>query len=168
MDREKILELQSYFDGRKRLNNALTAIKSYTKDSSLFFGYTDGFKNKKTVNIPIEPEELIPILEGYIENIDKEILNIANEKMQIKIINTEALMSQIQDFRNSYPDTYTDYPTIEKILIESYDIRKENNNFLGQYHIEVCSDWQQQLYIFFLDNVFANQLTFRFEGIYKL
>lgn len=84
MDKEMIVDLQSYFDGRGKLNNAITAIKCYSRDSkesSVFFGYVDGFKNKRTINIPIDPKDLLPILEKYVNNIDIQIMEVTNPKI---------------------------------------------------------------------------------------
>lgn len=84
MNKETIVELQSYFDGRSRLSNAIQKIKLYSnsKDASIFFGYVDGFKNKRTINIPIEPDDLLPILEKYVRNIESEIMGIAVESTE--------------------------------------------------------------------------------------
>lgn len=84
-----IVDLQSYFDGRGKLNNAITAIKCYSRDSkesSVFFGYVDGFKNKRTINIPIDPKDLLPILEKYVNNID---IQIADALLQARVIPNE-------------------------------------------------------------------------------
>ena len=56
------------------------AIKCYsgeTKNTSIFFAYVDGFKNKRTINIPITPKDLLPILETYLEDIDNQIIEIS-------------------------------------------------------------------------------------------
>ena len=77
MTKAEINDLQSYFDGRRKLYNALIAIKSYQKDGSFFFNYTDGWGKNRNINLPIEPDDIIPALEKYIEGIDKQIIEIS-------------------------------------------------------------------------------------------
>lgn len=66
MDKALIAELQDHFDGRGKLKKVANAIKCYTKDTSIFFSYVDGWGKKQYINIPIEPSEILPILEKYI------------------------------------------------------------------------------------------------------
>ncbi|MCM1075982.1 MAG: hypothetical protein NC411_01315 [Bacteroides sp.] len=79
MNKAQIAELQDHFDGRARLKKAANALKSYTKEASIFFSYIDGWGKKQYINIPIEPTDVLPILEKYIENIENEIINITQE-----------------------------------------------------------------------------------------
>lgn len=174
MDKAAIIDLQTYFDGRAKLNNASIAIKSYShKNASLFFGYVDGFNNKRTINIPIAPTDILPILENYIDNIDKEIINIANggeepeELYEAVIENEDELVQYITDYANRYPNTFTSLESIKNRLSKSF-LEREDCYKEDDYHIEVCSDWQNKIYVFAFAATVADTIYFKFEEIYKL
>lgn len=176
MTKAEINDLQSYFDGRRKLYNVLNAIKCYPKDSSFFFNYTDGFQNKRNINIPLEPEDIISILEKYIDNIDKQIMEISNQKqiepvpLSAFIDNHEELSKHIADYEMRYPDTHMSLPKIKKRLEEMYVARKADGDYPPHmdYHIEVCSDWQDKIYVFSFVNEGNVYITFHFEEIHKL
>lgn len=176
MTKAEINDLQSYFDGRRKLNNALIAIKSYPKDSSFFFNYTDGWNKNKNINLPLEAEDIIPILENYIDNIDRQIMEISNQRqlelapLTAFIDNHEELSKHIADYESRYPDTYMSLHKIKKRLEEMYVARKADGDYPPHmdYHIEVCSDWQDKIYIFSFIEEGNVYITFHFEEIHKL
>lgn len=178
MTKAEINDLQSYFDGRRKLYNVLNAIKCYPKDSSFFFNYTDGFQNKRNINIPLEPEDIISILEKYIDNIDKQIMEISKPDLEplpltVFIDNHEELLKHIRDYESRYPDTYMSLDKIMKRLEEMYEDRKTSVDEIPisieeDYHIEVCSDWQDKIYVFSLVEEGSVYTFFHFEEIYKL
>lgn len=168
-----INELQDCFDCRGRLRKVAYAIKCYTKNSSIFYSYTDGFGNKKCVNIPIEPQDLLPLLEKQVENIDKEIQRISCEseyqEFSVIIRNSTELKKHISDYQARYPLTATDMQTIRTQLAQSVKWRVGNNqNSTDDYHIPVCSDWQNKVYVFSIEAQEENVLFFNFKEIYKL
>lgn len=190
MNKALISDLQSYFDGRARLNNAALAIKCYTKNPSLFYGYVDGWNNKKTVNIPIEPTDLLPILERYIENIDKEIINVSQEaeettkaivttpnevmpptQYHVNIENCEYLIDYINGYANTHPNTYNSFGEIVRQLSVAYHSRLTDTENPGyendDYHIQVCSDWENKIYVFSFIKVVGSILCLSFDEITK-
>lgn len=178
MTKADINDLQSFFDGRRKLYNALNAIKCYSKDSSFFFNYTDGFQNKRNINLPLESEDIIAVLEKYIDNIDMEIMKLSNQAKLEPIPptpfidNQEGLLKYIEDYKRRYPNTYMSLDNIKKRLGEMYMARladKDNPTLFGQdYHIEVCSDWKDKIYIFSFIGEGNVYTSFRFETVYKL
>lgn len=179
MTKAEINELQSYFDGRRKLYNALNAIKCYSKDSSsFFFNYTDGFQNKRNINIPLEADDIISVIEKYIDNIDKQIMEISKPEIEplpltVYIDNHEELLKHIRDYESRYPDTYMSLSQIMKRLEEMYEARKTSNDEIPisiaeDYHIEVCSDWQDKIYVFSFIEEGSVYISFHFETIYKL
>lgn len=179
MNQETIVDLQSYFDGRSRLNKVITAIKLYSNDTnnpSLFYAYVDGFKNKRTVNVPIDPADLLPILEKYVRNIENEIMGIANKSSELEedqneyeviIENENDLANYITDYANRYPETYISLESIKKRLSKAFSERTDPD-IANDYHIEVCSDWQDKIYVFSFRLTVAYTIYFKFEEIYKL
>ncbi len=177
IDKAQISELQSYFDGRSKLHKAAIAIRCYTQNPSLFYACVDGFGNKKTVNIPIEPSDLLPIIERYIENIDREIVNISRiaempDKYNIFVGEYDTLKKHIDDYEQRYPDTFTSYAQIEQIISDAYKSRLLDTNNPGMedadYHVPVCSDWQDKIYVFSFHHIHENTIYVKFEEIYKL
>lgn len=172
METALINELQGHFDGRGRLKRAVQAIKCYTNGSSFFYAYTDGFGNKRNINLPIEPEDIVPILERYIENIDKDITQIAHDSNPLvaSVINLDELTHAINDYQCRYPSTFTSLETIYNRLVNSYTDRKNDDRFddMDEYHIEVCSDWQDKLYVFNFCGQKNETLLFQLKGIYKI
>ena len=173
MDVAKINELQDHFDGRGRLKQVVDAIKCYTNTSSIFLSYTDGWGKKKYLNIPIEPFALLPILQKYIDNIDKDIVKLTSTPVRVLIVNSTVLDPLIKDYQSRYPSTFTSYDTIVSRLAEIYAARMaDNGNGVSNpmsYHIEVCSDWQDKVYMFsFLGMDKTGTAKFQFDDIYKL
>lgn len=170
MDKALINELQTCFDGRGRLKAASVAIQSYTNNTSVFFSYIDGWNNKKSINIPIDPEDLLPILDRYMDNIDKEIQRIATPEVFVSIDNFSELEKYVKDYKSRFPETYTSLDEIHKTLKESYVGRKNEHPGLEKedYHIEVCFDWKDKIYIFSYLGVVDNSIMFHFNEIMKL
>lgn len=173
MDLAKINELQDHFDGRGRLKQVANAIKCYTKDASFFFSYTDGWGKKKYLNIPIEPSDVLPILEKYITNIDKDILRLTSMPIRVIIDNSAVLDPYVEDYKSRYPSTYVSFDEIVTRLAKIYASRMaDNGNGVSNpqsYHIEVCSDWEDKIYVFsFLGIDKAGTAKFTFNGISKL
>lgn len=168
MDKALISELQDHFDGRSKLKKVANAITCYTKNASIFFSYVDGWGKKQYVNIPIEPSEILPILEKYINNIDADIVRIASPTKQAVIDNLADIESYISDYKHRYPETYTGLEPIANTLAQAYQERKQNGSEDDGYHIPVCSDWQDKLYTFSLIGECNDIIYFRYDGIYKL
>lgn len=180
MNKAEINDLQSYFDGRRKLYNALIALKSYQKDGSFFFNYTDGWQKNRNINLPIEPNDIIPILEKYIDNIDMQIMEISESNLEptpltVYIDNHEELLKHIRGYEGRYPETYMSLAKIIKLLEKMFTARKsiteddENQiDIQDDYHIEVCSDWQDKIYVFSFINEGNVYITFHFEEIHKL
>lgn len=169
MDKALITELQDHFDGRGRLKKVANAIRCYSKDSSIFFSYVDGWGKKQYVNIPIEPSEILPILEKYIDNIDADIMRIASPALQAVIDNPEELEPYVLDYKKRYPETYTTLEAITSTLAQAYQERKRDGDDENDgYHIPVCSDWQDKLFTFSLIGECNDMVYFKYEGIYKL
>lgn len=170
MDVAKINELQDHFDGRGRLKQVADAIKCFTKNASVFYSYIDGWGNKKYLNIPIEPSDLLPLIQKYIDSIDKDI--IALTSLRAAVFNYADLEYLVLDYKNRYPETATSYETIISRLTEAYKARLGNEEDLKRpqsYHVEVCSDWQDKIYMFTFREVDDNGvLIFTFDDIYKL
>ncbi|MDE7159977.1 MAG: hypothetical protein K2O24_03940 [Muribaculaceae bacterium] len=173
MDVAKINELQDHFDGRGRLKQVVDAIKCYTNTSSIFLSYTDGWGKKKYLNIPIEPFDLLPILQKYIDNIDKDIVKLTSAPVRVLIVNSAVLDPLIKDYQSRCPSTFTSYDTIVYRLASIYAARvADKGNGVSDpmsYHIEVCSDWQDKIYMFsFLGMDKTGTAKFQFDDIYKL
>lgn len=172
LTKAQISELQGHFDGRSKLQSLVTAMKCYTKDASFFFAYKDGWGNKKYINIPIEPEDIMPIIEKQIESIDNDIIELTTspEDIEVIIMNGEQLESSIADYKSRYPDTYTSLAKIRETLRQSFMCRLEDGqvNEASDYHIEVCSDWQDKIYVIEFLNQTDEYLQFEFKGIFKL
>lgn len=167
-----INDLQDHFDGRSRLRKASTAIKCYTQKASLFFSYIDGWGKKQYVNIPIEPSDLLPILDNYITKIDEDIMKQISKSdlLKVTIDNLSALTSYIEGYKNSFPSTFTSLDDIVSRLERSYKDRLDDDRYSGEedYHIEVCSDWQDKIYVFSCEGRDDESLYFKFKGIVKL
>lgn len=164
-----ITELQDCFNGRARLQEAAMAIKIYTKDASLFYSCVDGWGKKKYINIPIDPTDLLPLLNKYIGRIDKEIMKISG-RVEVIIQNFADVKPFIEDYKIRYPSTFTSeekiYQTLEEAVIER---RKGNPHLVSEdYHIEVCSDWDNKIYVFSVISETFNQVTFQFKEICKV
>lgn len=164
-----IAELQDCFNGRARLQEAAMAIKIYTKDASLFYSCVDGWGKKKYINIPIEPSDLLPLLNKYIGRIDKEIMRISG-KVEVIIQNFADLKPCIDDYKSRYPSTYTSEDKIYQTLENAVVRRRQDNPHMvcEDYHIEVCSDWEDKVYVFSVINETMNQVTFSFNEICKV
>lgn len=156
------------------------AIKCYANanDASIFFSYTDGWNNKKYVNIPIEPEDLLPLLEKQIESIDREILNISREQspksmnFNIVITNEAELLRYIEDYKTRYPSTFTSLETLKERLNETFRMRLNDGGkeveLYEDYHIEVCSDWRDKIYVLEFQDENNGEVQFLFKEIFKL
>lgn len=176
MNKELISELQSFFDGRSKLNYAAMAIKCYTQKSTLFYACVDGFGNKRTINIPIEPTDLLPIIERYLDNIDKEIINISSISAMpvdynVIIEEYNKLKEYICDYERRYPETFTSYYAITKEISEQYKARmldmEDPGSEQADYLIPVCSDWEDKVYLFNFDKIDDATIHVTFNGIYK-
>lgn len=172
MDRALITELQDHFDGRGKLKKVANAIKCYSKDASIFFSYVDGWGKKQYVNIPIEPSDIIPIIDKYVENIDADILRISQSKesFQVEFVNLPELTKYVEDYQNRFPSTFTSIEQIKARLEQSYKERLNNPQYdtKDAYHIDVCSDWKDKLYVFSLAGRNCDIIYFQLDDIYKL
>ena len=179
MDEALITELQGHFDGRSRLNRVANAIKQYkdTKDASVFFSFVDGWGKKQYLNIHIEPEELLPMLENNIKNIDKNIIEIASPppppipsvNNAFIIDNSTEINSKVVEYKASFPDTYTSCNEIRRILYETLEYRRNNNLDLDDsFQIPVASDWEDKLYLFSFMGMENGIVFFHFDGITKI
>lgn len=180
MDEALITELQGHFDGRSRLNRVVNAIKQYkdTKEASVFFSFVDGWGKKQYLNIPIEPEELLPMLENYIKNIDKDIIEIASPppppipsvNNALIVDNASEINSKVEGYKASFPETYTSCNEIRRILYESLEYRAINGLELDDYsfQIPVASDWEDKIYLFSFIGIEDGVVLFHFEGITKI
>ncbi len=178
MDEALIIELQGHFDGRSRLKKVADAIKCYTKDASIYYSYVDGWGNKRNINIPIEPEEILPILENYIKNIEKDIIKIAapppppipSVNNALIIDNASEINSKVEEYKISFPDTYTSCNEIRRILHESMEYRATNGLELtdSSFQIPVASDWEDKLYLFSFIGIDDGVALFHFDGIAKI
>lgn len=173
MDLAKISELQDHFDGRGRLMQVVNALQCYNKDMSIFLSYTDGWGKKKYLNVPIEPSDLLPILKKYISAIDKDIMALTASPVRVLIENSKVLDSYIKDYQSRFPSTYTSYEIIVSRLAEMYASRMaDHGNGVStplSYHVEVCSDWQDKIYMFsFLGIDKMGTAKFQLDDIYKL
>lgn len=170
LTKAKIYELQDHFDGRSKLQKVAFALKNRTNNASIFYSYTDGYGKKQYVNIPIEPDEILPIIERYIENIEKDIIEITSP--EVIIVNEAQIIDSVEDYKTRYPDTYTSLEKLKERLKQSYLSRKEDVG--GQfsvddgYHIEVCSDWQDKIYVLELVSQDDDSIMFEFKEIFKL
>ena len=167
----QIYELQGHFDARSRLQKVAHAIKCYTNDASFFYSCVDGWGKKQYVNIPIEPEDIMPIIETYINNIEQDIIKLTTPpELEVRIENEADLIPSIDDYKRRYPDTYTSLQTIhEKLKSTFYDRMEEAEKYEGaDYHIAVCSDWQDKIYVFELLYQTDNYIHFKFKEIFKL
>lgn len=172
MDKALITELQDHFDGRGKLKKVANAIKSYSKDASIFFSFVDGWGKKQYVNIPIEPSDILPIIDNYVENIDADILRIvqSKESFQVEFVNLPELTNYVEDYQKRYPSTFTSIEQIKARLEQSYKDRLNNSQFDTNttYHIEVCSDWKDKLYVFSMSGRNCDIIYFQLDDIYKL
>lgn len=82
------------------------------------------------------------------------------------------LLPYIEDYRDRYPKTYTSLSEILRKLGDSYlyrqgDPRYEDHDY--DYHIEVCSDWEDKVYVFSAEYVIESYgIIFHFKEIFKL
>lgn len=174
LTKAQIYELQGRFDERSKLHNIKMTIKCNAKESSFFFAYKDNLGNKKYLNLPIEQEDILAIFQQRIDNIEKDIIDLTTtpEDIEVIIMNVEKLDASIAGYKSRYPYTYTSLATIRETLRESFRSRLENIN--GQadttddYHIEVCSDWEDRIYVFEFLNRTDEYLQFKFKEIFKL
>lgn len=174
LTKAQIYELQAHFDERSRWHDIAMTIKCNVKESSFFFAYKDNYGNKKYLNLPIEHEDILAIIKKRIDNKEKDIIELTTipEDIEVIIMNGEKLEASIADYKSRYPDTYTSLATIHKTLRKSFICRLEDRD--GQvdttddYHIEVCSDWQDKIYVFEFLNETDEFLQFEFKEIFKL
>ncbi len=171
LTKAQIYELQSHFDERSKLHNIGMTIKCNAKESSFFFAYKDNFGNKKYLNLPIEQEEILAIFQKRIDNIEKDIIELTTtpEDIEVIIMNGEKLDAFIADYKSRYPDTYTSLAKIRETLRKSFIGRLEDGQGTADdYHIEVCSDWEDKIYVFEFLNKADEYLQFEFKEIFKL
>ncbi|MCM1318777.1 MAG: hypothetical protein NC217_00110 [Muribaculaceae bacterium] len=172
MKKDTIQELQDYFDGRGRLNKVKLAMKCYTKDASIFYAYVDGWGKKQYLNIPIEVDDILPIIDKYIGNIDiqiGEVIGGPSEPVKVEIDNLDDLLYKIDGYRESYPTTYTSLSDILTMLADSVRYRLPDGlDALSDYHIPVCSDWEDKLYIFIVRKQERGVFTMHFSEITKI
>lgn len=165
-----IEELQDHFDGRSRLNKAKTALKCYPKDGSIFYSYVDGWGKKQYVNIPIEREDLLPIIDRYLEAIGKDIersidganinRELTEDDVTVIVDNKQVLEGYISDYKERYP-TYTSFDAIVHRIKKAVLSRHKNGNIdalfeddgiNNAFQIEVCSDWPDKIYLIRANN----------------
>ena len=145
------------------------AIKIYTKDASLFYSCVDGWGKKKYINIPIDPNDLLPLLDKYIGRIDKEIIRISG-RVEVIIQNFADVKPYIDDYMRRYPSTYISEDKIYKTLEDAVIGRRQEHPHMvcEDYHIEVCSDWEDKVYVFSVISETLNQVVFQFKEICKV
>ena len=175
LSKAQIHELQEHFNSRVLLLEVKLAMKCYPEKSSIFFSFTNGWGKKQYLNIPIKHEDIIPIINKYIGEIDSEIIRLTTEShpknLKIHIQYEDNLVSAINDYKSRYPETYTNYESIVKRLKESYLGRlsgKDTSEVSDDYHVEVCSDWQDKIYVFSFAGAVDDTIYFAFKEIYKL
>lgn len=174
MKKDTIQVLQDYFDGRSRLNKAKMAMKCYTKDASIFYAYVDGWGKKQYINIPIEVDDILPIIDKYIANIDIEIDNVVGGgpavPVRVEIDNLDDLLYKIDGYREQFP-TYTSLSEILTTLAGSIRYRLEDcpsDVLSADYHIPVCSDWEDKLYVFKMKQQQEDVYHIHFSEITKI
>lgn len=175
MNREQINELQDHFDGRSRLKKAIYALKCYPKGASIYYSYVDGWNNKKNVNIPIEPSDLIPILEKYVEAIDNDIVKLTFEEDLLKVCvqNGEEVEALVEGYKQQYPETFIYYQQVLELLKEAYVDRAYGEDSQGDataedYHVQILSDWEDKVYVFKCLGEAGNTVYFWFKGVAKI
>lgn len=167
MDKSKIVEIQGHFENRGKFNKAIDAIKCYTKGSSVFYSYVDGWGNKKTVNIPIEPTDLLPLLELYVEKIDNDIIGICNEKpVKVEIRNKEQLQKVINDLQHRYPNSYTTEQEVMQHILDAYYYFEQRGG-TDIYQVLLCRDWEDKAYEFQHECVCQDTLYVAYNGTIK-
>ncbi len=168
-----IYTLQDHFNARGRIANAMLAIKTYTKDSSYFYSCKDGWGNKKCINLPLEAEDILPILQKYIDNIDKDIIY---SSIEAEINSEEDLTKYVELYKQSNPKTYANIEILKHHLRKMYADRMiANDNHDDEeddevarkepYRIQVCSDINDKFYEFWCIGRCKNTLLFGFNGI---
>ena len=84
-------------------------------------------------------------------------------------MNGEKLDTSIADYKSRYPDTYTSLAKIRETLRKSFIGRLEDGqDTTADYHIEVCSDWEDKIYVFEFLNKTDEYLQFEYKEIFKL
>lgn len=171
--KQLIAALQDHFTERGRLANAMTAIKCYTKEASFFYSYKDGWGNKRCINLPFMPEDVLPILQKYIDNIGKDIIY---SSIGAEIDSEEDLIKCIDEYKRNHPKTFTDIETVKQGLRRLYaervfineNVEDENGDNIFRdkpYRIKVCEDLNGKFYEFWCVGRCKNTLLFGFNGI---
>ncbi len=170
-----ISELQDHFTERGRLVNAKTAIKCYTQDASFFFSYKDGWGNKKYINLPFTPEDVMPILQKYIDGIEKDIIY---SSIEVEVDSEDDLAESVKECQYWNPKTFLNIESIKSELKKIYAHRMivenkaednigDDNYRQEPYHIPISSDSVNGFYEFWLVGRCKNTLMFGFNGIEK-
>ncbi|MDE6276845.1 MAG: hypothetical protein K2M06_01915 [Muribaculaceae bacterium] len=171
LTKAQIYELQGHFNERGRWHDIAATIRCNLKESSFFFAYKDSLGNRKYLNLPIAHEDILAIINNQIENKEKDIIELTttSEDFEVIIMNGETLEDSVADYKSRYPDTYTSLVKIREILRKSFMYRLEDGQRItDDYHIEVCSDWQDKMYVFKFLNKTEEYLQFEFKEIFKL
>lgn len=169
--KQLISELQGHFTERGRLEDAKNAIKVYTKESSFYFSYKDGWGNKKYINLPFTPDDVLPILQKYIDNIERDIIY---SSVQVEIDSEDNLMNCLIGNNECDPDRFVSVEFIKDELRKAYahrtiiDGSTEDNvgddNFRDKpYHIKRFIS-SKIFYEFWLIGRCKNTLMFGFNG----
>lgn len=169
-----ISELQNHFTERGRLVDAKNAIKSYSNDSSFFFSYKDGWGNKKYINLPFTSDDVLPILQRYIDNIERDIIY---SSVDVEIDSENHLMNILCENNGNIPDRFVACDYIKSELKKAYAYRvivsgtAEDNlgdeNYQDKpYHIKRF-DHSDNVYEFWLIGRYKNTLKFGFNGTLK-
>lgn len=176
LTKTQIFELQTHFDSRSKFKNIVNTIQCNRLDSSIFFSYKDRQGNKKYINLPIAPSEIIEMFKQRIDDTEKRIIELTQkeEDIDVVIMNEAHLEKYVEDYRTRYPFTHTSLEDIRETLRNAFFRRREDKHSAehipttDDYHVEVCTDWQDKLYVFQLLTQTDEYLQFEFKEIYKL
>lgn len=168
--KQLIYALQDHFTARARLVEAMTAIKCYTKGASYFYSCKDGWDNKKYVNLPIESEDILPILQKYIDNIDKDIIY---SSIEANIDSEEDLIQCAKECKHDVADSGAYIDSVKSQLKKAYAHRvivegtaEDNvgdNNYQDKHYCIQISN--SQFFEFWLIGRCKNTLMFGFNGV---
>ena len=84
----------------------------------------------------------------------------------VEIDNMADLTEYLNDYSIRYPGTYTTLTDIKRTLFKGYQSRKKEDLDLD-FHIAVCSDWENTVYLFTYHGASFGKIYFKFEEIVK-
>lgn len=95
-----------------------------------------------------------------------ETIRTIYEDNCVKIDNMEEFTEYLNDYSNRYPGTYTTLTDIKRALLKGYQSRKKEDSDLD-YHIAVCSNWENKVYVFTYHGSSYGKVYFKFEEVVK-